>query len=556
MAPTWLSAARPSCRYRGSRSTRAGRCSSGSGSRVVRRSGSSRQSFECGGAARRTRRNTGRLAGMSAARPARPAGARRCWTRSPPRWPSTAPRCSSRRPAPARPRWSRWPWPPTRRRGGCWSPSRDGWPPGRPRPGWPRCWVNRSAGPSGTRCAARRDAARAPGSRWSPRGCCCAGWSADPELAGVGCVLLDECHERHLDADLLLALLLDARDGLRPDLRLLATSATVATGRLAELLGAGRPRCSPCRRGLSRRGRRARTAGARGADRGVRGPGGAARAGRGRRRRAGVPARGRRRSGARRRRWPTSDAGCCRCTGLPAADQDAALRPRSARRRRVVLATAVAESSLTVPGVRAVVDAGLARVPRVDHRRGLAGLVTVRGVGGGRRAAGGPGGPGGTGTGVPLLARGTSMLARYPEPEIRTADLTRLALDLACWGTPDGTRPALVGPPAGRPAARRAAGAARARRARRGRRATERGRRMAGLGPAPSAGPGTARRGPARRRAHRGRGGGAARRRHARRGAEVDGELRRLRSGAGAGSRALARRGDTPGPTAARREPR
>ena len=59
----------------------------------------------------------------------------------------------------------------------------------------------------------------------------------DPELAGVHTVLLDECHERHLDADLLLALLLDARAGLRPDLRLLATSATVATDRLAELLG-------------------------------------------------------------------------------------------------------------------------------------------------------------------------------------------------------------------------------------------------------------------------------------------------------------------------------
>ncbi|WP_343947133.1 DEAD/DEAH box helicase, partial [Pseudonocardia zijingensis] len=60
---------------------------------------------------------------------------------------------------------------------------------------------------------------------------------ADPELPGTAAVVLDECHERHLDADLLLTLLLDARDGLRPDLRLLATSATVRTKRLAELLG-------------------------------------------------------------------------------------------------------------------------------------------------------------------------------------------------------------------------------------------------------------------------------------------------------------------------------
>jgi ATP-dependent helicase HrpB len=68
---------------------------------------------------------------------------------------------------------------------------------------------------------------------------------SDPELPGVAAVLLDECHERHLDADLLLALLLDAREGLRPDLRLLATSATVATGRLAILLGCGEDRPAP-----------------------------------------------------------------------------------------------------------------------------------------------------------------------------------------------------------------------------------------------------------------------------------------------------------------------
>jgi ATP-dependent helicase HrpB len=64
---------------------------------------------------------------------------------------------------------------------------------------------------------------------------------ADPELVGVGTVVLDECHERHLDADLLLALLLDARAGLRPGLRLLATSATVAGERLAGLLDPGAP---------------------------------------------------------------------------------------------------------------------------------------------------------------------------------------------------------------------------------------------------------------------------------------------------------------------------
>ena len=120
---------------------------------------------------------------------------------------------------------------------------------------------------------------------------------------------------------------------------------------------------------------------------------------------------------------------------LPAAEQDAALRPGP--RRRVVLATAVAESSLTVPGVRAVVDAGLARMPRIDHRRGLAGLVTVRvsaAVAEQRAGRAGREAPGGS----TAAGRAGELLARYPEPEIRTADLTRLALELACWGTPDG----------------------------------------------------------------------------------------------------------------------
>ncbi|GDY32903.1 ATP-dependent helicase [Gandjariella thermophila] len=166
---------------------------------------------------------------------------------------------------------------------------------------------------------------------------------------------------------------------------------------------------------------------------------------------------------------------------LPAAAQDAALRPGP--RRRVVLATAVAESSLTVPGVRAVVDAGLARVPRTDHRRGLAGLATVRvsaAVADQRAGRAGREGPGRVYRCWPEHEHGT--LPAYPEPEIRAADLTRLALELACWGTPDGA--ALTWwdpPPAGALAAGRevlaALGALRGDGG-----VTERGRRMAGLG--------------------------------------------------------------------------
>jgi ATP-dependent helicase HrpB len=200
----------------------------------------------------------------------------------------------------------------------------------------------------------------------------------DPELAGVDVVVLDECHERHLDADLLLALLLDARAGLRPDLRVLATSATIAADRLSVVLGGDRAAPVVQVQGrtyqvgmtyvpsLPRERVEAHVARAtRAALAGIEGDvlvflPGAAEIRRTTELLAGldgvdlVPLHGR----------------------LSAAGQDTALRPGP--RRRVVLSTAVAESSLTVPGVRAVVDSGLARVPRIDRGRGLSGLATVR----------------------------------------------------------------------------------------------------------------------------------------------------------------------------------
>ncbi|MEU4599880.1 ATP-dependent helicase C-terminal domain-containing protein [Nocardia sp. NPDC023988] len=261
----------------------------------------------------------------------------------------------------------------------------------------------------------------------------------DPELVGVGTVILDECHERHLDADLLLALLLDARSGLRPDLRVLATSATVAAERLAELLG-GDERAPV----LEVRGRTYPV------DIGY------------------VPALPRERLEghvARATRVALDQtegdvlvflpgvgeinrtAGLLRDLDvdvvplhgrLAGAAQDSALRPGA--RRRVVLSTAVAESSLTVPGVRAVVDSGLSRVSRVDHRRGLSGLATVRvsaAVAEQRAGRAGREAPGRAWRCWPEYEHHT--LPAYPDPEIRTAELTRLALELACWGTPDGS---------------------------------------------------------------------------------------------------------------------
>jgi ATP-dependent helicase HrpB len=257
----------------------------------------------------------------------------------------------------------------------------------------------------------------------------------DPGLDGVGTVLLDEIHERHLDADLLLTLLLDARAGLRPDLRLLAMSATVATDRIAALLGAGTPVIEahartypvtvtyhpPARNErLERHVARAVHTALSESDGDVLvflpGAGEIARVSALLSGVNVVPLHGR----------------------LSSARQDAALRPGDAR--RVVLATAVAESSLTVPGVRAVVDSGLARVSRMDHRRGLSGLVTTRvsaSVAEQRAGRAGREAPGRVYRCWPEHEHVT--LPAQPEPEIRTTDLTRLALELACWGTPDGT---------------------------------------------------------------------------------------------------------------------
>jgi ATP-dependent helicase HrpB len=300
---------------------------------------------------------------------------------------------------------------------------------------------------------------------------------ADPELPGTAAVVLDECHERHLDADLLLALLLDARDGLRPDLRLLATSATVRTRRLAELLGGpvldvpARTFPVTTRHVPPARGERIEACVARAVRAALDDGDGDVL--------AFLP------GVAEIRRTAEAlaglDADVLPLHGrLPVAEQDRALRPGA--RRRVVLATAVAESSLTVPGVRAVVDAGLARVPRTDHRRGLAGLVTVRVSAAVAEQRAGRAGREGPGRVLRCWPEG-ELLPDAPEPEIRTADLTRFALDLACWGTPDGAGLRWWDPPpegplrAGR-AVLHALGALPTD----GAGVTERGRRMAELG--------------------------------------------------------------------------
>jgi ATP-dependent helicase HrpB len=272
---------------------------------------------------------------------------------------------------------------------------------------------------------------------------------ADPELAGVSAVVLDECHERQLDTDLALAFALDVRAALRPELELIAMSATAQAGRLAVLMGGdGGPApvveatgalhdvapvwCPPSppvapplglrvdprlldavadtvRRAL------AETSG----DVLVFLPGAAEI--------TGVAGR-----------LGGVDADVRPLHGrLPAAEQDAALAPGP--RRRVVLSTDVAETSLTVPGVRTVVDAGLARVPRFDVARGLGALVTVRVSRASAVQRAGRAGREAPGRVYRLWSAAEhDRLPAAAEPEIAVADLTGLALELACWGAPEG----------------------------------------------------------------------------------------------------------------------
>ncbi|MET0789283.1 MAG: ATP-dependent helicase HrpB [Cellulomonas sp.] len=276
----------------------------------------------------------------------------------------------------------------------------------------------------------------------------------DPELPGVGAVVLDEVHERHLDDDLALALLVDVRSHLREDLAVVAMSATVEAQRTAALLG-GAPVVSvagalfPVDVVLSPPPPRV----ARTDERGVT-PGFLDHVGATVRRalaeRPGdvlvfVPGAGEVDGVARRLAGLDVDVRPLHGR-LPARAQDLALAPGP--RRRVVVSTAVAESSLTVPGVRVVVDAGFSREPRTDHRRGLAGLVTVsvsRAAAEQRAGRAGREGPGAVYR--CWSAADDARLPAHPQPEILTADLTAFALELACWGSPDGGGLALLDAP-------------------------------------------------------------------------------------------------------------
>ena len=272
----------------------------------------------------------------------------------------------------------------------------------------------------------------------------------DPALEGVAAVLFDEYHERSLDADLGLALALDAQSGLREDLRILVMSATLDGARVAGLLGKApviesQGRAYPIetlyvgRDPLLRieeqmvktimQALNAQTGSLL----------------------AFLPGQGEIIRTANLLSDKLKDPLIDVCPLYGAMDreaQDLAVSPAKTGRRKIVLATSIAETSLTIEGVRVVIDSGLARIPRYEPDLGLTRLETVRAS----RAAADQrrGRAGRTEPGVCYCLweeAATGALEAFSPPEILSADLSSLVLDLAAWGLRDPYTVSWLDPP-------------------------------------------------------------------------------------------------------------
>ncbi|MGF7170070.1 ATP-dependent helicase HrpB [Sphingobium xanthum] len=262
---------------------------------------------------------------------------------------------------------------------------------------------------------------------------------SDPELSGVAAVLFDEVHERSLEGDFGLALALDAQAGLREDLRLVAMSATLDGARFARLMD-GAPviesegRSYPIDlRHIGRAGdARIEDAMAAAIRRAL------AEEGQGDLL-AFLPGVGEiERTVERLTALPASVALHRLHGSLDPADQRAALRPAAPGTRKVILATSIAETSLTIDGVRIVVDSGLARRPRHDLAAGVTRLVTERASQAAVTQRAGRAGRQAPGVAYRLWeAAATAGLPPFDPPEILESDLTGLLLDCAVWGVTD-----------------------------------------------------------------------------------------------------------------------
>ncbi len=271
---------------------------------------------------------------------------------------------------------------------------------------------------------------------------------ADPTLEGIGLVIFDEFHERNLNSDLALALCRDAQTGLREDLKILVMSATLDGEPVARLLG-GAP--------LVTSEGRSYPVDVHFLERDPSGPVveyTAAAVRRALRETEGdllvfLPG-----AGEIRRCHELLEANpgaaeplfCPLYADLPFSEQERAILP--ARRRRVVLATNIAETSLTIEGVRVVVDSGLARQPRFDPASGLSRLEMVKISRASAEQRAGRAGRAAPGVCYRLWTEGAhGSLLPFTPPEIRNADLAPLALELARWGVVEPTALAWLDPP-------------------------------------------------------------------------------------------------------------
>jgi ATP-dependent helicase HrpB len=287
---------------------------------------------------------------------------------------------------------------------------------------------------------------------------------SDPELPGIAAVLFDEIHERSIHTDLGLALALEVQGALRPDLRLLAMSATLDTGAVSKVMGQseiGAPVIESAGRMFAvetrwlerawanpggrknHRGPRFEDAAADLVSKALNDASGDAL--------VFLPGAGEinRVAALLARRHP--DIALYPLYGaLPFAKQRAALQRDGQGRRKVVLATAIAETSLTVEGIGIVVDCGRARRARMNPGTGMSRLVTVpvsRAEADQRRGRAGRLGPG---VCYRMWTRGEEgALPGFAPPEILEADLAPLALELALWGVDDPGRMGFLDPPPG-----------------------------------------------------------------------------------------------------------
>ncbi|MBB6228287.1 ATP-dependent helicase HrpB [Polymorphobacter multimanifer] len=262
---------------------------------------------------------------------------------------------------------------------------------------------------------------------------------ADPELAGVAGVLFDEVHERSLESDLALALTLDARAALRPDLRLLLMSATLDGAAyeaivpdLARLESQGRMFPVVLRHVGRDAGLRIEDAMAAAVRAAIADEPGSVL--------AFLPGAAEiERTAERLEGRLPGDVDLHRLYGArEGSDQRAAIAPPPPGRRKVVLATSIAETSITIDGVRVVIDSGLSRRPRLDRAVGLARLVTERASQAAVTQRAGRAGRTAPGVAVRLWeAAETAGRPRFDPPEILESDLAGLLLETARWGVRD-----------------------------------------------------------------------------------------------------------------------